>query len=120
MSHMSNSVEDDRRRAANGSVAGPVYAMLPIVTGDARAEAAALAEDRIQCGWDRLRTAGSPDGLTVLLTTDACRTDNLDAYLFTQALAQYAGLSPHDAERIRQRLRLDTRVEDLASRESER
>lgn len=37
-----------------------------------------------ECGWDRLRTADSPGGTAVLLSTNASRTDGLDAFLTTR------------------------------------
>ncbi|WP_255306223.1 hypothetical protein [Streptomyces sp. Wb2n-11] len=43
---MSNLIDGDRRPPAGGRCAAPVYVLLPIDTDAARAEAAALAEDR--------------------------------------------------------------------------
>jgi hypothetical protein len=37
-----------------------------------------------ECGWTRRRSAGPPDGLDVLLTADACRSDSLDAFIITE------------------------------------
>lgn len=37
-----------------------------------------------ECGWNRHRSAGPPDGPVVLLTADTCRADSLDAFITTE------------------------------------